>query len=436
MAVLVQSTTLKLVGIAVLALLFVIPLALVDGLVRERQGRQLEAEAGIARSQGRAQVLSPPLLEWRVRRVVQGEKGPVESIERHALAPALAELDSTIGVERRRRGIFEVPVYTATISLRGSFHPLAEDLPGNGILEGLRLVLPIADLRGVRAIPRVRVAGRELELTSLGGRVFDGEGLAAALPAEQLAPGALPFEIEIVLSGTREISVWPLAGETRVRLAGAWPAPSFGGAFLPLERSVDAQGFEARWNVLAVNRDLPRRWIGDGPDGSALEAARFGVELYEPVGVYRLNERSLKYGLLFVALTFGVFFLAEVTGSVRVHPVQYLLVGAALAVFYLVLLALSEHLGFGPAYALAAAALTMIVGGYGASAFGSRPRGLGVAAWLATLYGFLFLMVRSEDYALLTGALGLLGMLAASLYLTRHIDWYAPRNPPPPLPTG
>ncbi len=436
MAILVQSTTLKLLGIAVLALLFVIPLALVDGLVDERQGRLLEAEAGIARSQGRAQVLSPPLLEWRVRRLVQGKKGPVEALVQHALAPALAQIDATVGVERRRRGIFEVPVYTATISLRGSFQPVADDLPGTGTVEDLRLVLPVADLRGVRAVTRVRLAGRELQLRSLGGRVFGSEGLASVVPVELLVPGGMPFEIEIALSGTREISVWPLAEETRVRLAGSWSAPSFGGAFLPLERSVDADGFEAHWNVLAVNRDLPRRWSGSGPDESALEAARFGVELYEPVGVYRLNERSLKYGLLFVALTFGVFFLAEVTGQVRVHPVQYLLVGAALAVFYLVLLALSEHLGFGLAYALAAATLTAMVGSYGASAFGSRRRGLGVAAWLATLYGFLFLMVRSEDYALLTGAMALLGMLAASLYLTRRIDWYAPRNPPPPLAGG
>jgi inner membrane protein len=435
MSALMQSTTLKLVGVAALCLLFAIPLALVGDLVRERAGRMGEAEDGIARSQGRAQVLAPPVLDWRQRRSVLREKGPVEVVDVHGLAPARTTIDATLGVERRQRGIFEIPVYTADLVLRGAFEVPAEDraraaVPGG--IERLRLVLPVADLRGVRSVPRLRIDGRAFPLRSLGAPAFGVEALGVELPADLLARERIAFALELALSGTRELSAWPLADETEVAIQGAWPAPSFAGAFLPREREVGDAGFSARWTVLAVNRDLPLRWTGEAPAPAALEAARFGVALHEPLGVYRLNERSLKYGLLFVALTFGVFLLAELTGRLRVHPVQYLLVGLALAVFYVLLLALSEHVGFAPAYALAALALSAILGAWGSAALGSRRRGVALGAWLAGLYGFLFLMVRSEDFALLIGALGLLATVAASLWLTRRIDWYTPRPAPPP----
>lgn len=437
MTAFVQSTTLKLLGIALLCLLFTIPLALVGDLVRERATRLAEAEDGIARSQGRAQVLVPPLLEWRQRRIVQREKEAVEVIDLHGLAPARTAIDAELGVERRARGIFGVPVYTADLVLRGEFEMPVEDrarAAGPGGVERPRLVLPVADLRGVRSVPRVRIDGRAFPLRSLGAPALGIEALGVDLPPELLARERIAFELEFSLSGTRELVVWPLADVTEVAVRGAWPSPSFAGAFLPRRREVGPEGFSADWTVLAVNRDLPQRWVGDGPLAGALESARFGVELYESLGVYRLNERSLKYGLLFVALTFGVFLLAELTGRLRVHPVQYLLVGLALAVFYVLLLALSEHLGFAPAYALAALALTVILGAWGSAALGSRRRGVALGAWFAALYGFLFLMVRSEDYALLIGALGLLAMVAASLWLTRRIDWYVPRAAPPPAP--
>lgn len=435
MSLLMQSTTLKLVGVGVLCLLFAIPLALVGDLVRERAGRMGEAEDGIARSQGRAQVLAPPVLDWRQRRAVQRDKGAAEVVDAHGLSPARATIEATLGVERRQRGIFEVPVYTADLVLRGVFEVAADDraraaMPGG--IERLRLVLPVADLRGVRRVPALRVDGRTYPLRSLGAPAFGVEALGVDLPLDLLARERIAFELELSLSGTRELSAWPLADETELSIRGEWPAPSFAGAFLPREREVGDTGFSARWTVLAVNRDLPLRWVGEAPAPAALEAARFGVALHEPLGLYRLNERSLKYGLLFVALTFGVFLLAELTGRVRVHPVQYLLVGLALAVFYVLLLALSEHVGFGAAYALAALALTSILGAWGSAALGSRRRGAALGAWFAVLYGFLFLMVRSEDFALLIGALGLLAMVAASLWLTRRIDWYPARPAPPP----
>jgi inner membrane protein len=439
MSALMQSTTLKLVGIAALCLLFAIPLGLVGDLVRERAERLTDAEDGIARSQGRAQVLSPPVLAWQQRRSVLRDKETVEVVDAHGLAPARTAIAATLGVERRQRGIFEIPVYTAQATLRGHFEVPAEDRARAALaggVERLRLVLPVADLRGVRSVSPLRIGGREFALRSLGAAAFGLEGLAVDLPPDLLAGERIGFELVIALSGTRELSAWPLADDTEVDVDGAWAAPSFSGAFLPREREVADSGFSARWRVLAVNRDLPLRWIGDGPAPMALEAARFGVELYEPLGVYRLNERSLKYGLLFVALTFGVFLLAELTGRLRVHPVQYLLVGLALAVFYVLLLALSEHLGFRAAYAIAALALTVILGAWGSAALGSRRRGLALGAWLAALYGFLFLMVRSEDFALLIGALGLLAMVAASLWLTRRIDWYQPRSAPPPAPSA
>lgn len=237
-------------------------------------------------------------------------------------------------------------------------------------------------------------------------------------------PERLDFALPVVVSGTRELWFRPLARTTAVEVEAGWASPSFAGAFLPVEREVRADGFRARWSVLGVNRRIPAAWSDVEADGIPFETTRFGVVLHDPVGVYRLVERSLEYGLLLVGLTFGLSFLVEVLSGRRVHPVQYALVGAALVVFYLVLLALAEHVGFGLAWLASAVALVAINAGYAAGALGDRRRGLLVGAWLAILYGFLWVMVTSEDHALLIGAFGVLAMLAATMALTRRVDWY------------
>jgi inner membrane protein len=427
------STTLKLVGVSILALAMGVPLLFVAGLVGERQGRLAAAEAAIAEAQGRAQVLSPPLLAWEE----ELRSGKPERVRRvtHRLAARDAELRATLAVEERRRGIFRVPVYQVDASITGRFEPDARVRDRARMIPGtLRLEWPIEDLRGVREIGAVTLGGRRMNPEAAASAMPGGEGLVVALAEHDMLPERLDYTLPFKVSGTRELWFRPLAQTTTVEVEAAWGAPSFAGAFLPVEREVMRDGFTARWSVLGVNRRIPAAWSEFEQDAIPLDATRFGVVLHDPVTVYRLVERSLKYGLLFVGLTFGLSFVVEVLSGRRVHPVQYLLVGAALVVFYLVLLALAEHVGFGPAWLGSAVALVVIVGGYAASTLGDGRRGAMVGGWLAMLYGFLWVMVTSEDHALLIGAIGVLAMLAGTMWLTRRVDWYRVDSPSPASP--
>jgi inner membrane protein len=229
----------------------------------------------------------------------------------------------------------------------------------------------------------------------------------------------------MTLAGTERFAVLPLARETDLHAQSTWPDPGFDGAFLPATRSVAATGFEAEWQVLDLNRALAQRWRGNEDVSNALRGSAFGVTLTQPAGSYQQNVRAGKYGVLFIALTFVAFFLFEVLRGLRVHPVQYLLVGLALATFYVVLLAVSEQIGFGLAYVLAAAAVVAMVGGYAGVVLAQRRAGLVLGALLALIYALLYGLVASEDYALLMGSLALLAAIAALMYLTRRVNWYA-----------
>jgi inner membrane protein len=217
-----------------------------------------------------------------------------------------------------------------------------------------------------------------------------------------------------------------LARRTQAGLSAPWPDPSFHGAFLPAERHVEGKGFDAHWQVLDLNRSFGQHWTQDDYHGKpSFSTAAFGVGLYQPVSLYQQNERAGKYGVLFIALTFVAFFLFEVLKKLRVHPVQYLLVGLALTTFYVVLLALSEQVGFAWAYLAAAAAVVLLVSGYAASVLRTWRGGIVLGGTMTLVYGLLYGLVVSEQYSLLMGAVALLAVVAALMFLTRKVDWYA-----------
>jgi len=228
----------------------------------------------------------------------------------------------------------------------------------------------------------------------------------------------------LTLAGTERFAALPLARQTETHIAGAWADPGFDGAFLPASRRVDASGFEAAWQVLDLNRRLAQHWRDSDNVVGALAESAFGITLTQPAGAYQQNVRAGKYGVLFIALTFVAFFLFEVLRKLRVHPVQYLLVGLALTTFYVVLLALSEQVGFTWAYLAAAASVVLLVGGYAAAVLRASRAGALLGAVLALVYALLYGLVVSEQYSLLMGAVALLAVVAALMYLTRRVDWY------------
>jgi inner membrane protein len=371
-----------------------------------------------------------------VRWQEQRENGPVTLEEREFVLPDRVRLDATLTPELRRYGLYETPVYVAAIKVEGRF--AATDigaLASNGRVpqwHRAEIRVPIADVRGIRRASALRVGAAELAFGPDGGGVAGIAAIAAPFPLDAaMLDQPLPFAFELALAGSERLAALPLARQTDVVMRGSWPDPGFDGAFLPAERKVDADGFSASWQVLDLNRRIAQRWSEREAGSLALADSAFGVGLVQSASPYQQNVRAGKYGVLFVALTFVAFFLFEVLRGLRVHPVQYMLVGLALCTFYVVLLALSEQAGFATAYVVAASASVAMVGGYAAAVLVQRRAGWMLGGLLGMIYALLYGLVSSEDYALLMGAIALLATVALLMYLTRRVDWYAlaPRRP-------
>jgi inner membrane protein len=436
-----QTVTAKVLGVGMLALLMTIPLMQVSGLVIERQQLRADAINQIAQGWGGQQVLGGPVLVVPTLRqgTPEGKTAPRwQAGSESVLADAL-KVDVAMAVSTRSYGIYSAPVFVATVKLAAQFRAQdlasyrhASDAPWQGGKAELRL--PIGDLRGLQEISELRINGQPARFESSADRLGGWPNVVVPINLDVLGDQPIDVQIDLKLAGTEALQLLPLARTSDVTMRAPWSDPSFVGAALPLEHVIDASGFSAHWHLLDLNRSYGQHWSGADDMTPALQASTFGVQLYQPVDVYQRNVRAGKYGLLFIAMTFVAFFLFEVLKRLRVHPVQYLLVGAALATFYIVLLALSEQIGFGPAYALAAAAVVVLVGGYAMAVLHARRAGLLLGGVLGLIYAMLYGLIAAEQYALLIGALVLLAMVALMMYLTRRIDWYAyvPTSTEPP----
>lgn len=428
---------LKLGLVGFLLLLLLIPLAMLGGLVEERQQRGRDVAADIARSSAGPQDLVGPLLLveaqklTETKRVVSRDGHLTQETEQsseivhYLVSPDTLAVDNRLRFERRGRSLFTVPLYHGALTLRGRFK---HQLPpvDEGQLRPLRawLVLGLGDNRGVRSLA-IKLDGRPVGADP-GTRVgWLPEGLSAPVPLVALdAP--LEFDVALGLSGTGHLGWLPVGAETTVTASGPWPHPAFEGRHLPETPTVDDTGFSARWSVSRLSSRVQQVLAGCPPMHSecpGLAEGRFGVRLVEAVDRYLMTDRAMKYALLFLALVFGAVFLVEALAARPVHFVQYGLTGLAMAMFYLLLLSLSEHIGFGLAYSLAAASCSALIGFYLAAVLGGGRRGLAFGLGLASLYGLLYVLLRSEDHALLVGAGVLFAALAAVMALTRRVDW-------------
>ena len=276
------------------------------------------------------------------------------------------------------------------------------------------------------------VNGQPLRFEAGSGSAVLGTGLHATVPMA----ARHDFKLNLTLQGTSALHFTPVARETEVNLEADWPHPSFTGDYLPVERTVTDRGFAARWQASFFSTNIQQLLVACADDGACegFNGRRFSVSFIDPVDHYAKMGRAVNYALLFVTLTFAAFFLFEVLRRLVIHPVQYALVGVALALFFLLLLSLSEHIGFTRAYLVSASACVGLLGFYIRHVLGGFARGAGFAAGLAALYGLLFLLLRMEDYALLVGSLLLFGTLAVVMVLTRHIDWFTVGQKALPLP--
>jgi inner membrane protein len=427
----------KLALVGFLLLLLLIPLAMLGGLVEERQARGQEVAADIARSSAGPQDLVGPLLLVEARKPVQTrrivsrdghmsqETDLATETVHYLVSPDTLAVDNRLRIERRGRSLFTVPLYHGSLTLKGRFQ---HRVPAGdaGPLQPVRawLVLGLGDNRGVRALT-IKLGGRTVGADP-GTRIgWLPEGLGAPVPLAALER-PLDFDVALDLSGTGHLGWLPVGAETTVSASGPWPHPAFEGRHLPETPQVDDSGFKARWAVSRLSSRVQQVLAGCPPQGNdcpGLAEGRFSVRLVEPVDRYLMTDRAMKYALLFLALVFGAVFLLEALAARPVHFVQYGLTGLAMAMFYLLLLSLSEHIGFAPAYAIAASACSVLVGYYLAAVLGGGRRGLAFGLGLASLYGLLYALLRSEDHALLVGAGVLFVALATVMALTRRVDW-------------
>jgi len=420
----------KFVSIVLTLLLLCIPLNLVQGLIGERNTLRSNAIERVAGNVGHAQQLGAVMLTVPLTRSwTEDGKTSTDTTLHHLLAQTV-HIDGNVTSSTRHSGIYSVPTFAARLKIDGTIATAAwRDLlaPEPGIVKRLgpiTLMLALTDPTGIRVLDGVRVDGKTYAVAPIPGSILKGVGFELA-PAGAALPDEIGFAFDLQISGTERLQFLPFAASTQVDLHSTWPSPSFSGAYGPLAATqVSAQGFNAQWRVLQLNRDFPQEWAGDKVSAGQLAESAFGVDFYQPVDTYQCNYRAVHYAFLLIGLSFMILFLLEHLFGLALHPVQYAMTGAALATFYLVLLAVSEHLAFGWAYGLASAALVGLLGIYYSGVAGSVRTGTVAGLITGLCYALLYLLILSEENALLFGALLLFATLAAIMIATRKVDWY------------
>lgn len=432
----------KAVVVGFLVLLLLIPLAQMEDLVGERVGMRQEAAQRVAESWGGQQITAGVLLAIPVdttRVVIEQTSVGRETQRSETVRNVLYVLPDTLLVnasadpDSRSVGLYDTPVYTARVQISGEFlnrdfeRLLVESANRQVKWSEARLLVLNSESKALRGVDDLVVAGESARVAA--DSYADLSGISAPVPETALrTAGSVPFRVTLTLAGSSALSFLPLARKADITLKSAWAHPKFEGAPAPLDPQIGDQGFSARWSVLEINRNFGQVWWDDEVAAGMRVAQAFarnsvGVSFYEPVDVYQRNYRAVHYAILLILITFLTFFLWEHVSGIAIHALQYLMVGAALAVFYLLLLALSEHVAFDLAYGVSAAALVGLITVYLTGVLKRLSLALGAGAGLTTLYALLYWILRSEDYSLLMGALLLFGVLAVLMVATRKVDW-------------
>ncbi|WP_420149377.1 cell envelope integrity protein CreD [Spirosoma sp.] len=421
------STMLKLAVIGILVLVLLIPANMLQSLIQERESTRNAATTEVSSKWGGQQIIGGPVLSIPYEVTTKDEKGVEQTQTNYAhFLPDDLQFDGNVTPERRNRGIFVVMLYNSKLTIKGSFRK--PDAATLGLSEAdvkwhkAFLSLGISDMKGIRNAITFRVNNQTIKAEpGIPSEDILASGVSVPI---QLNADTYRFESLVDLNGSTQLSFLPFGKETRVTLRSPWHTPSFVGSFLPDQRSVTSSGFQASWKVLQFNRNYPQQGIGDFLTRANEAQPSFGVNLLLPVDEYQKTMRSAKYGILFVILTFVAFFFVEILDRRRIHPIQYLLVGFAICLFYLLLLSISEHVSFDGAYLIGSIIILALITFYVRYVFQNTRLTILFSLILALLYGFFYSLLQLEDYSLLLGSFGLLLILGFIMYLTRHVDWY------------
>lgn len=422
-----QSVTIKAFVVLFLTLLLLIPGAMIQELISERKFRSIETIEKINAKWSNDQTINGPVLTIPYEYSYIDEKKKEITITHELnITPEILNLDAQLYPEERHFGIYKSILYKSDIQISGKFNKIdMQKITYTNIRwDEATVRIGISDLRGVTNNLNFKLDNLNLTAEA-GGNSKDviGQGLIIGIKNGEVLQQdkALAFTCKLNLNGSSRINFIPMGKTTKVHAAGAWQSPGYIGSFSP-EHTLTKTGFDATWNVLHFNRTIPEMWIDNNVE--SFEGTTFGVNLVDTVDQYQQNERSAKYALMFIALTFVVFFFVEVLTRKKIHPIQYLLVGIALILFYSLLLSISEQLNFGVAYLIASMATITLIVVYAHSIFKNKTQTGILASILAILYIFLYVVLQLEDIALLIGSIGLFVILGIIMFVSRKINWY------------
>lgn len=426
-----RSMTLRALLVAVLVLLLLIPLAMVENLVHEREWRKEEAVKEVGDTWGGSQTITGPVISVPYSATVRVDLGEGRSEMRNVtqyahFLPEQLDIAGQLDPEQRHRGIYDVVVYKGHLRIQAGFPAMQGLLPVNTATlrwKEAALCLGISDLRSIKQQVEAQWNGAKLAFEpGLPSDDLMASGISVPLALDSSAL-ARPFHLDLSLNlnGSNSFRMVPVGRTTTASITSAWADPSFQGAFLPDTSVISKEGFTAHWRVLHLNRPYPQQFSGSR--NMQLEESAFGADLFLPMDEYQKNTRASKYGVMLIVLVFLVFFFVEVLQKLRIHPIQYLLVGLALCIFYTLLIALSEHIGFGKAYITSAIAVIALVVFYARSVFKQVRATQLLGLVMLLVFGFMFTVINLEDYALLIGSIGLFTVLAIVMAVSRKIDW-------------
>ncbi|HPG29841.1 MAG TPA: cell envelope integrity protein CreD [bacterium] len=428
-----NSITIKLIVIGILFLIMLIPVSMIESIIREREYRRSEAISEVCSKWGNEQTIAGPILSIPYKsfyKIKEGkEEKNVAQIKYAHFLPEILNTDVLIKPEIRYRGIFEAAVYKSEINLSGKFNnpDFSEwEVSDKDILWNDAFIsIGVSDMRGIKNYVNMSWNGDTLSFNP-GIETNDvlASGISAKFPVKNKKL-IYDFSVNIELNGSQKIYCAPLGKETTVKMNSNWNSPSFDGAYLPDKRNIGENGFDAEWKILHLNRNYPQKWLNNTFNVSESE---FGTKLLIPVDHYSKTMRSIKYASMFISLTFLMFFFVEILNKKRIHPIQYILAGLALCIFFTLLLSISEHINFNLTYFISSLTIIAVITGYARTIFKQNKLTFFLFGILLILYGFIFTVLQLEDYALLLGSLGLLIIISAVMYLSRKINWYDLEN--------
>jgi inner membrane protein len=442
-----NSVTIRLLSIGFLVLILLIPTSMVESLIREREYRRGDVIREVSDKWGGSQTVTGPVLTVPYN-IYTKYYDSEEKIEKYNKTKAYAHflpenlnIKGDITPEIRKRSIYKVILYNTNLNVTGKFPaPNFKELgiaERNILWDEAFVSVGIPDMKGIRDNINLKWNTANYAFNP-GIETNDviGSGVSVKVnvnpneeneEAENEAEADTTkkdysFAFDLNLNGSSFLNFVPIGKETNVNMSSGWAHPSFSGASLPDEHEINEKGFTAHWKELHLNRNYPQQWLGNSHN---VYDSSFGVDLLLAVDEYQKSTRSAKYAIMFIAFTFLIFFFIEIRNKKRIHPIQFILVGLALIIFYALLLSLSEHIHFNYAYIIASAAIIILISAYSMTIFKNKKLTGLMSGVLILLYGFIFTILQLEDYALLMGSIGLFIVLAVIMYLSRKIDWYA-----------